>query len=71
MSLFIVSINGKPLNEVYTSLKAACDNGGVDYFKASRGTRVFITATDDVVRITDAELVKIKGRKNNTQKNQV
>lgn len=66
MKLFIISINGKVEDKGYTSLKWACNHAGVSYSTAIYGKRIF-TKGDNVVIITEIEVVKIKGREHNAK----
>lgn len=60
---YIISTNGVVCNEVYSTLKDACDNLGVSYQMAIRGKREFKRGL-----ITDAKIEKsfakvMQGRK--------
>jgi hypothetical protein len=64
MRLFGITVNGVMKEEVYTTLKKACDEAGVSYSSASKGKRVFVEMVRMVV-ITELSVVKMKGKENN------
>jgi hypothetical protein len=66
MRVFIVFDKGVIHDEVFTSLKMACEHSGVGYSSASKGKRVFITPENQTISIIEATIVKIKGRENNS-----
>jgi hypothetical protein len=68
MTVFIVVKKGEVANEVFTSLKMACERFGLSYSSSSKGKRVFVNENDEITSITEATVVKIKGRDNNAKK---
>jgi hypothetical protein len=71
MKVFIVCINSQPHNEVWTSLKQLCGDNWISYSSASRGKRIFIIEREsrqDILTITEARVLKIKGRDNNAKR---
>ena len=67
MKIYLISINGKTANKAYTSLKGACEFAEIKYYSANRGKRIFVK-NEDIITITEAEIIKIKGRENNSRK---
>lgn len=68
-TVYIVTLNGQPMKEVYTSLVKACEVVGVSYGKVRfvvEESGVWVGVVNDAgVRISRADIVKqAKGRKN-------
>jgi len=61
MDGYVITIDNKVLDTVYTSLKAACAFAGVSYASANKGKRIWIKL-GKVITITDVEILKIKNR---------
>ena len=61
MTVYCILVDKKVQNEAYTSLKGACESAGVDYFKASRGCRVFEKKGVEI-EICELDVRKILGR---------
>ena len=68
MTVYIVVNKGEVANEAFTSLKMACERFGLSYSSSSKGKRVFVNGKDEVTSITEATIVRIKGRENNAKK---
>lgn len=66
MSIFVVSVNGIPKDEAFTSLSAACKLAGVSYNSAARGKTVWQQG-ENLVRISRCNLVRISGRGGNSK----
>ena len=65
--VYAVSRNGSVINECFTTLKGACEEGEVSYSQAQRGRRLFIKG-DKVTLITEMAVMRIKGRENNLKR---
>lgn len=72
MKVYVVQINTEVRRKVFTSLKAACDDWGLNYSSASKGKRLFVRKNKEhvgaIIVITECDLIKIKGRENNGNK---
>lgn len=61
MNVWIVTRNGTPVGQVYTSLREACRTAGVNYLSAIKGKRYWMDRkSGDTAVLTQAELIKIK-----------
>lgn len=67
MILFVVTHKGEVYTEIYTSLKMACDDFGLNYSSASKGKRIFVNKKNEITSITEAKIKRIKGRENNSK----
>jgi len=65
MRVFIIINRAEAHNEVFTSLKTACERFGLSYSAATKGKRVFVNSKNQVTTITEASIVRIKGRDEN------
>jgi hypothetical protein len=64
-SIFIIVNRGEAHHEAFTSLKMACEHFGLSYSAATKGKRVFVNNKNQVTTITEARIIRIKGRDEN------
>lgn len=60
MKAFVASINNKIHPNAFTSLKKLCEAIGISYSSASKGRRLFVNDSDNIIAIGEVSITKIK-----------